>query len=646
MVQQNRSTYTNSSASSTNNSDNDTRSGPSTRQPLISALAYARKGIPIFPCNRSDKRPYVAGGFHAATTDANQIREWWGSFPDAMIGIPTGPKSDLFVLDIDAGKDGPDALAELEREYGPLPETTRIRTGSGGFHYYFRHVAGYRCSANILGPGLDIRTGGGYVIAPPSRSIAGPYTTEERVKDRPEPPAWLLDKLRDGQGRVGPERTGGNGSTGQAGAARDAVAIEEDGPPIDQGGRNHGLTRVAGALKRRGAEGAELEESLHRINNRRCSPPLPFPEVNAIARSVDRYETGAPGPDARTLAEIDRLTRSNLDGREWRGVGGKSERSIYAAICQHGREWGRLIPGGVSVSISIRQLALKAATSERGVYRALNRLRENGDIRRESSRREGESGSIILVSPRGETPPNGPHGTPRTTRADCHHLATRVVTGRGGDTLRGVPLTAPRMRWSATGILRVGKSGEAVIDALEDMGGSATIEEVAAAVGSKRPRDLKRRIVSRLEERGIVMCLGDTISLENGWLGAIEAERECSGEVEKDRLDRAKFKRAGEAWRKKIAVNRAPSEADMERARDERPLLTGLALRAYNATVEPGTRAHRVWIANPTAEQLAGALAVQFAEYGRENANGWKRWTDPARQVLEVLDGSVGKTAA
>jgi Bifunctional DNA primase/polymerase, N-terminal len=44
---------------------------------LPNALGYAWQGIPVFPCDPNDKTPCCMRGFHAATTDENQIRTWW-----------------------------------------------------------------------------------------------------------------------------------------------------------------------------------------------------------------------------------------------------------------------------------------------------------------------------------------------------------------------------------------------------------------------------------------------------------------------------------------------------------------------------------------------------------------------------------------
>jgi hypothetical protein len=42
------------------------------------ALWYAEHGFPIFPCSPHGKEPLTPHGFKDATTDLQQIREWWG----------------------------------------------------------------------------------------------------------------------------------------------------------------------------------------------------------------------------------------------------------------------------------------------------------------------------------------------------------------------------------------------------------------------------------------------------------------------------------------------------------------------------------------------------------------------------------------
>jgi hypothetical protein len=139
--------------------------------PLDAALRYAERGWPVFPCIAAGprrKRPHTARGFHDATTGPAIITSWWTRWPDALIGMPTGGVSGLWVLDIDTKRpeaNGFDTLDDLGHSI--LPETPMVHTPSDGLHVYFD--AGereLRCSAGLLGPGLDVRGEGGYVILP------------------------------------------------------------------------------------------------------------------------------------------------------------------------------------------------------------------------------------------------------------------------------------------------------------------------------------------------------------------------------------------------------------------------------------------------------------------------------------------------
>lgn len=134
--------------------------------------AYARLGWPVFPLRPGEKRPAVASGFKAASTDSATVAAWWNADPARNVGIATGPWG--FVLDIDPQAGGDATLAALVAKYGPLPPTLEAVTRNGGRHLYFAALAGARCSAGSLGPGLDIRADGGYVVAPPSVVPADP----------------------------------------------------------------------------------------------------------------------------------------------------------------------------------------------------------------------------------------------------------------------------------------------------------------------------------------------------------------------------------------------------------------------------------------------------------------------------------------
>lgn len=138
------------------------------------AHRYAARGWRVIPVPPGEKYPRGFPNWQTVgTTDLATIDAWWTTNPDHGIGILTGPESGIFVLDVDVadGKAGDETLHDLERLWGDLPATPTVRTGSGGLHYYFAWPTGadIRNSASgTLGPGLDIRGAGGFVVAPPS----------------------------------------------------------------------------------------------------------------------------------------------------------------------------------------------------------------------------------------------------------------------------------------------------------------------------------------------------------------------------------------------------------------------------------------------------------------------------------------------
>jgi putative DNA primase/helicase len=172
--------------------------------PLDVALDYARLGWPVFPCHWHGlrrKQPLIQHGLRAATTDEAQIRAWWARWPEALIGLPTGKPSGLVVLDIDVKDDranGYDTLDDLGKSI--LPEAPMVHTASGGLHVYFATIeVEIRNSIGKggLGPGLDVRGEGGYVIAPsPNSYYSWDPVCNFDTTPPPPAPAWLGHRER------------------------------------------------------------------------------------------------------------------------------------------------------------------------------------------------------------------------------------------------------------------------------------------------------------------------------------------------------------------------------------------------------------------------------------------------------------------
>lgn len=162
-----------------------------THLPCAVAVSSFRD-TPVFPCLHN-KKPLTKNGFKNATLDPFQIIGWWESWPDALIGMPTGSESGYVILDVDIKKDidGTATLFELEQVHGKMPETWISLTPSGGFHYWFKcPIKHVQTSAGKIGTGLDIRGNGGYVIIPPS---AGYQWEASNPTEPAEMPAWLIE---------------------------------------------------------------------------------------------------------------------------------------------------------------------------------------------------------------------------------------------------------------------------------------------------------------------------------------------------------------------------------------------------------------------------------------------------------------------
>lgn len=237
-----------------------------------------KKGLRVFPCK--GKIPITPHGCKDASSDPAQIAAWWGNGQNHNIGIATG--NGLVVLDVDIdherGKYGDETLADLERQYGKLPDTWTCLTGSGGLHYYFACDDPALTVAAGFAPGLDYRGTGGYVIAPPSIHLDTERAYEWEASSTPTSvalaplPDWLHNLMLQGK----PKRAKSKETSGK----------------ITEGQRNDELFRFAASLRAKGLTVEEITPAVMEVNKSRCTPPLSEDEVVTICNSAGRYERG------------------------------------------------------------------------------------------------------------------------------------------------------------------------------------------------------------------------------------------------------------------------------------------------------------------------------------------------------------------
>lgn len=274
-------------------------------EPGVAALTYARAGLPVFPvfsvtragacecgeadCDRPGKHPRVKWT-RDATTSEGEVVSWWAQWPTANIGLPTGTRSGLVVIDLDlteleltepdgstrlAVEDGETELSQLlERELGAGWDARRLReltlssrTGSGGTHLFLRDPGGVGSVTRWL-PAVDLRGDGGYVLLPPSgHASGGAYAWQTELSPWvPEP--RLAGQLRLARGSASPRASGGGGRTSLSEHGEDGVSLgyreaKRHGP--GEGERDDFFNRYAFELRKRGFRRGAAVTELRRV---------------------------------------------------------------------------------------------------------------------------------------------------------------------------------------------------------------------------------------------------------------------------------------------------------------------------------------------------------------------------------------------
>lgn len=290
-----------------------------TLRPLGAALAYAARGWAVFPlhawragrcscrrdCPHPAKHPLTRHGFHDATTDEPIIRSWWGRWPWANVGVATGARSGLVVVDVDPRSGGTESLDRLQSLMGSLPATLSATTGSGGTHLYYRHPGGeVRNTAGRLPgitealPGLDLRGDGGYVVAPPSGHASGAaYTWADEAEAVAHAPGWLRPPAR----ATFPTGTTPRPVPRRGGSRYGLTALHQETGDLRRaqpGSRNNRLNRAAFCLGMLVA-GGELDAALVEDELLAAALAVGLTEGEATASIHSGLRAGAAEPRRR-----------------------------------------------------------------------------------------------------------------------------------------------------------------------------------------------------------------------------------------------------------------------------------------------------------------------------------------------------------
>ncbi|QDU15481.1 hypothetical protein CA11_33060 [Gimesia maris] len=238
---------------------------------LQAALEYAGLGYSVFPCASGDKMPITKNGCLDATTDEDQIIEWWQQKPNANIGIAT---KGLLVVDIDGSDNewltNPDIMQSLSS--GAMSQTP-----GGGRHFIFRQPPGtnFKNTTGKLAPKVDTRADGGYIVAPPSK--IGPkayqwyssYELNEPLESLSVVPEWIVEKLNQ--------------------ITEEQFELPVEGNKIPKGQQHNSLFKAGCKMRRFGCTFEVINAALQTMNQNQCAEPGTVEAIEKIARSAANY---------------------------------------------------------------------------------------------------------------------------------------------------------------------------------------------------------------------------------------------------------------------------------------------------------------------------------------------------------------------
>jgi hypothetical protein len=267
---------------------------------LAAALYYSQAlGLSVIPIKEGGKVPHVKWeSFQRKPASMDQIKKWWGRWPTANVGIVTGSASKNIVVDIDT-EAGWKALNEF------LPNsfmTPTCKTPGGGWHVYFDYRPGLSNAVRII-QGCDLRTDGGYIVAPPSSNGNGkkyewlPGLKITDIDPQPMPDflfETLLVALRDTSERPSSQlnkeesfnkKNSSRGGDEDPERNNSKQSITKRNISFDKGGRDESLFHLANHLVKGGMALKSIREYLEFFASK-CNPPFPEKEVEAKIQSA------------------------------------------------------------------------------------------------------------------------------------------------------------------------------------------------------------------------------------------------------------------------------------------------------------------------------------------------------------------------
>jgi len=274
------------------------------------AKNLASMGFFVFPLIERKKTPAISNYTECATDDSSDLGRFWlepimGVEHQYNVGIATSKFQTrktgicgLIVVDVDNkdSKKGSETMLNLELAGFNFPKTFTTKTPTGGLHLIYKHNEPLKQGTDVLGPGLDIRSRGGYVVAPGSVVPAGQYTfIDNPIADAP---SWLVKKLKANE-KVEKRTIEAKIEVSQETAKKRTLDYLKKAPLAIQGdGGDHTTFQVSAKLKDFGVSIDNAFDLLADNWNTKCQPPWDLDELRRKIENAYSYGQNTIGADS------------------------------------------------------------------------------------------------------------------------------------------------------------------------------------------------------------------------------------------------------------------------------------------------------------------------------------------------------------
>lgn len=266
---------------------------------LEAALAWARRGFPVFPLVPNGKEPaFGASWTDISTTDEAAIRAMW---TDPVLGTEHAYNvgcdcTGRVVIDIDM-KNGKDGYNEYAHISGTNQwDTLIVRTPSGGYHLYYE---GGDFGNAPLSSAVDVRSHHGYVVAPGSwtKFIAGEQAEGYYEIVRDVEPAWVPTAVSVRLSAVEQRRDFAVSTDDSEASIQAAINYLVTTPPAIEGQRGDDVTYIVAArlVREMGLSAYTALNLMVEYYNPRCMPPWSLDELQQKVENAESYGTAGLG---------------------------------------------------------------------------------------------------------------------------------------------------------------------------------------------------------------------------------------------------------------------------------------------------------------------------------------------------------------